>query len=143
MHFGAVEDGYKRYLTTFNQWYKEGLIDQGFSDAGPRSGERKDDQWPGRRFHGEWAGSRMGTWITAAQKTDPNYMLVAAPIRRWKRVQSREMGQIDNRYPNQGCVAITTSCKNVELAARLLDYAYSRGRPYAFQLSVLKGNPIP
>ena len=27
VHFGATEPGYKDYLTTFNQWYEEGLLD--------------------------------------------------------------------------------------------------------------------
>ena len=83
-----------------------------------------------------WAGSRMGTWITAAQKTDPNYMLVAAPYPTLEKGAKPEMGQIDNRYPNQGCVAITTSCKNVELAARLLDYAYSEEGHMLFNFGI-------
>ena len=35
------------------------------------------------------------------------------------------MGQMDNNYIGTGSAAITTSCKNVEAAARLLDYAFS------------------
>ena len=35
------------------------------------------------------------------------------------------MGQRDNNYLGTGSAAISTTCKNVEIVARLLDYAYS------------------
>lgn len=135
VHFGAVEDGYKQYLTTFNQWYKEGLIDQDLATLALDQVSAKMTNGQGGASMG-WAGSRMGTWITAAQKTDPNYMLVAAPYPTLEKGAKPEMGQIDNRYPNQGCVAITTSCKNVELAARLLDYAYSEEGHMLFNFGI-------
>lgn len=135
VHFGAVEDGYKQYLTTFNQWYKEGLIDQDLATLALDQVSAKMTNGQGGASMG-WAGSRMGTWITAGQKTDPNYMLVAAPYPTLEKGAKPEMGQIDNRYPNQGCVAITTSCKNVELAARLLDYAYSEEGHMLFNFGI-------
>ncbi|WP_246240865.1 extracellular solute-binding protein [Anaerocolumna sedimenticola] len=124
VHFGAVEDGYKQFLTTFAQWYKEGLIDQDLATLGK-------DQVSAEMTNGSsgatigWAGSTMGVLIAAATATDPNYMLQAAPVPTLKKGDFPEMGQIENRYPNQGGVAITTSCKDIETAARLLDYAYS------------------
>ena len=135
VHFGAVEEGYKQYLTTFHQWYEEGLLDQDLATLAL-------DQVSAKMTSGQagasigWAGSRMGTWISAAQKTDPDYMLVGAPVPTLEKGVKPEMGQIDNRYPNQGCVAITTSCKNVELAARLLDYAYGEEGHMLFNFGI-------
>ncbi len=122
--FGAVEDGYKQFLATFAQWYKEGLIDQDIATLAL-------DQVSAKMTNGSagasigWAGSRMGVWINAAIATDPNYNLVAAPVPTLNKGDYPEMGQIENKYSNQGGVAITSQCKDIEAAARLLDYAYS------------------
>ncbi|MGB8454261.1 MAG: extracellular solute-binding protein [Anaerocolumna sp.] len=135
IHFGAVEDGYKQFLGTFAQWYKEGLIDQDLATLGK-------DQVSAEMTNGSagasmgWAGSSMGVWINAALATDPNYMLEAAPVPTLNKGDHPEMGQIENRYPNQGGVAITTSCKDVETAARLLDYAYSDAGHMLFNFGI-------
>lgn len=124
VHYGAVEDGYKQYLETMHQWYVEGLID-------PDIATQQFDQVSAKMTNGTsgasigWAGSRMGVWTTAALETDPKYALSPAPVPTLKKGEKAAMGQIDNAVPNQGGVAITTSCKNVEAAARLLDWAYS------------------
>ena len=71
-----------------------------------------------------FAGSRMGAWINAGVTSEPDYMLVAAPYPTLEKGAQPEFGQIDNQYTGPASVAITTSCKDVERAARLLDYAY-------------------
>lgn len=124
IHFGAVEDGYKQFLETFATWYEEGLIDQDIATLAL-------DQVSAKMTNGSagasigWAGSRMGVWMKAAQETDPNYLLVAAPYPTLEKGAYPEMGQVENKYSNQGGVAITTQCEDIELAARFLDYAYS------------------
>lgn len=124
VHYGAVEDGYRQYLETMHQWYEEGLID-------PDIATQQFDQVSAKMTNGTtgasigWAGSRMGVWTTAAIETDPGYALSPAPVPTIKKGDRAKMGQIDNAVPNQGGVAITTSCKDVEVAARLLDWAYS------------------
>ena len=135
VHFGPAEEGYKQYLTLFKQWYDEKLIDQDLATLAL-------DQVSAKMTSGDagasigWAGSRMGTWINAAVKTDPDYMLVAAPYPTLKKGDTPQMGQIDNRYPNQACVAITTSCKDVETAARLMDYAYGESGHMLFNFGI-------
>ncbi|MBR4671404.1 MAG: extracellular solute-binding protein [Butyrivibrio sp.] len=124
VHYGAVEDGYKQYLETMHQWYEEGLID-------PDIATQQFDQVSAKMTNGTsgasigWAGSRMGVWTTAAIETEPNYALSPAPVPTLNKGDRAPMGQIDNAVPNQGGVAITTSCKDIEAAARLLDWAYS------------------
>lgn len=135
IHFGATEQGYKDYLTLFHKWYAEGLLD-------PDLATLALDQVSAKITSGEagaslgWAGSRMGTWINAAIQTDPDFMLAAAPYPTLNKGEYPEFGQIDNQYPNQGCVAITKSCKNVELAARLMDYAYSEEGHMLFNFGI-------
>ncbi|MDF2484058.1 MAG: transporter substrate-binding protein [Herbinix sp.] len=135
IHFGAVEDGYKQFLTTFANWYKEGLIDQDLATLAL-------DQVSAKMTNGSagasvgWAGSRMGVWIKAATATDPNYMLEAAPYPTLNKGDKPEFGQIENRYSNQGGVAITTSCEDIEAAARLLDYAYGEAGHMLFNFGI-------
>lgn len=135
VHYGAAEEGYKQYLELFHQWYDEKLIDQDLATLAL-------DQVSAKMTSGDagasigWAGSRMGTWINAAIQTNPDYMLVCAPYPTINKGDTPEMGQIDNRYPNQGCVAITTSCKDVEAAARLMDYAYSEEGHMLFNFGI-------
>lgn len=135
IQYGAVQDGYKEYLTTIAQWYKEGLVDQDLATLGL-------DQVSAKITNGDtgasigWAGSRMGVWINAAIATDENYSLVAAPYPTVNKDDFPEFGQKENRYTGQGTVAITTSCEDVETVARLLDYAYSEAGHMLFNFGV-------
>lgn len=135
VHYGPAEEGYKEYLELFRQWYSEGLIDKDLATLAL-------DQVSAKITSGEagasigWAGSRMGTWINAAVKTNPDFMLVCAPYPTINKGDKPEMGQIDNRYPNQGCVAITTSCENIEAAATLMDFAYGEEGHLMFNFGV-------
>ena len=123
-HFGAAESNFKDYLTTMHQWYSEGLLDADLATA-------EFDQVSAKMSNGTagascgWAGSRMGTWTNAALEADPNYDLEPAPVPTLTKGDTAKMGPLENAVPNQGGVAITTSCKDVETAARMLDWAYS------------------
>lgn len=124
--YGAVEDGYKEYLKKMNQWMSEGLLDADLATL-------TNDQVAAKITNGSagasfaWGGSGMGNWTRAGQATDPNYKLVPAPYPTLKAGEKPEMGHRDNPYPGGlGCAAISSDCKNVELAAKLLDYAYSK-----------------
>lgn len=124
VHFGGTEEGYKEYLSTFSQWYAEGLID-------PDVATLKNDQVSAKMTNGTsgasmgQAGSRMGTWIAAAEQSTPDYMLVAAPQPTTEKGKTAEFGYVEIPYSGRASVAITTSCKDVESAARLMDWAYS------------------
>lgn len=123
VHFGAVEDGYKQFLTTMAQWYKEGLIDKDLATL-------KSDQVSAKITNGlsgasmGQAGSRMGTWTAAARESNPSFKLAAAPPPSLVKGEKAEFGQIEVPYSGKASVAITTSCKDIERAARLMDYAY-------------------
>lgn len=123
IHFGAVEDGYKEYLMLMNRWMKEGLIDVDLATL-------TNDQVAAKITNGTsgaafaWCGSGLGNWTKAGRATNPDYTLVPAPYPTLDGSKPK-MGQRDNNYVSMGSAAITTSCENVELAARLLDYGYS------------------
>lgn len=124
IHYGAVEDGYKQYLQTMNQWMSEGLIDVDLATlTSDQVTAKVTNGMSGASFG--WCGSHLGTWTEAGKATDAAFTLVPAPYPTLEKGQMPEFGQKDNAYIGTGSAVITTSCKNVELAARLLDYAYS------------------
>ena len=124
VHFGAAEENYKDYLAVMNQWYAEGLLDADIATQQFEQVSAKMTNGSSGASTG-WAGSRAGVWTTSALATDPNYNLQPCPVPTSDKVSKVTMGQLENVVPNQGGVAITTSCKDVEAAARLLDWAYS------------------
>lgn len=122
--YGAVQDGYKEYLQLMNKWMKQGLIDVDLLTL-------TEEQVAAKIINGSsgasfgYCGSGMGNWINAGKAKDESYNLVAAPYPTQDKGTKPEMGQRDNNYIGIGSAAISTSCQNVELAAKLLDYAYS------------------
>ena len=122
--YGAVQDGYKEYLQLMNKWMKQGLIDVDLLTlTGEQVVAKLTNGSAGASFG--YCGSGMGNWINAGKAKDENYNLVAAPYPTLDKGTKPEMGQRDNNYIGIGSAAISTSCENIELAARLLDYAYS------------------
>lgn len=123
VHYGPVEEGYREYLTTMNQWYQEGLID-------PDIGTVQLDQVSAKMTNDSagaslgWNGSRMGLWTSAGQETNPDYDLEPAPVPVVNEGDAAFIGPMDNLVVNNGGTAITTSCQDIEAAARMLDWAY-------------------
>jgi putative aldouronate transport system substrate-binding protein len=125
VHYGPIEDGFKNYLKTFAKWYSEGLID-------PDLPSLTTDQVAAKMTSGKsaatWSfrGSRMGSWIPAGQATNPDYMLKAVP---WPTLDNSEnppeYGFAAGLFDGLGA-AITTSCTDIERAARALDYSFGK-----------------
>lgn len=124
VHYGAIEDGYREYLKTMNQWMVEGLIDVDLATlTGDQVSAKITNGSAGAAFG--WCGSHMGSWTEAGKATNPDFDLAPAPYPTVNKGETPAFGQKDNNYIGTGSAAITTSCKDVALAARLLDYAYS------------------
>lgn len=121
--FAPAQAEYKDYLMTMNQWYQEGLIDK---DIATLNGDQVTAKMTSDKSGASvgWAASRMQVFMTSAQKTNPDYLLVPTPIPTLEKGAIPEYGYMENKFPDVAA-AITSSCKNVELAARLLDYGYS------------------
>lgn len=121
--FAPAQAEYKDYLMTMNQWYQEGLIDK---DIATLNGDQVTAKMTSDKSGASvgWAASRMQVFMTSAQKTNPDYLLVPTPIPTLEKGAAPEYGYMENKFPDVAA-AITSSCKNVELAARLLDYGYS------------------
>jgi putative aldouronate transport system substrate-binding protein len=125
VHYGPVEDGRREYLRTFARWYEEGLIDPDLATLRTQQVSAKMVSGAAGASFGT-LGSRMGAWLDAALPGNPNYNLVAAPYPVLKKGDKVKMTAIETPYNGNGATSITTKSKNPELAARLLDWGYSR-----------------
>ena len=121
--YGYNEPEYKDFLTTMNDWYKRGLLDKNFS---VNDGKTIDAQFmngdTGVVYGGITGG--IGVYTAAAKANGSNLRPVALPFPTHKKGELPEFGQKTSVVSTLSC-AIAESCKNKELAMRVLDYMYS------------------
>lgn len=122
--FGPAEKGFKEYLSLFNSWYKEGLLDKNIATVDTKALDGSFASGGTGASIGN-AGGGIGKWQPLIQAKDPKVQLVAAPYPVLKKGDTPKFGQKDRPYSSGGIVAITASAKDPELATRLLDYGYS------------------
>lgn len=129
VQYGPALPQTKEYLREMNKWFQEGLLDQNISNVEQKvidSNILNNDTVATVGY----AGSTIGTYMSS------DVDMVAAPNPVLNKGEVSGFGQKDNRYVSSNCAAITTSCKNVELAARFLDYAYSEKGSLLFNFGV-------
>jgi putative aldouronate transport system substrate-binding protein len=124
VHHGVLEPGFRQYLETMARWYKEGLIDQDFPSQSRETVAAKITSGVSGATEGS-IQSGMMTWNAAAQKTNPGFLLRMLPGLALRKGDKPGYGFASSPYSGSGNAAITAKCKNVEAAARLLDYGYS------------------
>lgn len=121
--YGYLEPGYKEYLNTMSQWYKEGLIDKDFASI--------DGATVDKKMTSNVSGATIGwqyyieKYNSAVQESDPEADFVAAPYPSAVKGGLPEFGQLDNAYAGTSSAAISATTKNVEAAMRWLDYAFT------------------
>lgn len=122
--FGPYEKGYKDWLTTMNQWYKEGLIDNNFATNDSKA---KDADVLGGKTGAVpvYPGSDLGKYLPALKAKDANATLVPTPVPVLKKGEKPQFGYMLNNFLAGTGVAITTSCKDPDLAAKFLNFGYS------------------
>lgn len=118
--YGPAEPGYKEYLKKMNEWYEAGLIDKNiFSIDGNTVMAHMLGGVSGAAVNS--IGGGMGKMISSA--TDEKFDLVAAPYPVLERGQKPEFGHYNNPI-SAITISITTDCKDVDSAMKLLDYGY-------------------
>ncbi|MEG0742922.1 MAG: ABC transporter substrate-binding protein, partial [Clostridia bacterium] len=80
--------------------------------------------------------SGIGVWTKAMQATDPSVELIAAPFPVLNEGDTRYIAGANYRFQGAFSAAITTSCKDVDAALKLLDYAYSPEGDMLFNFGV-------
>lgn len=129
VHFGPVEPQYKEAVNLLRQWYSEGLIDKDFALADKKAIDAKllNDKAGAVIYY----NSAIATWIDSKKQKDPKFDIVGAPYPTLKKGEVHFSGNFVNKHNFGFSAAITTKCKNVEIAAKWLDYAYGdEGRKF-------------
>ncbi|MDR0269953.1 extracellular solute-binding protein [Paenibacillus sp.] len=120
--FGPIQPEYKEFLTTMNQWYKEGLLDKDF--AAPND-KLFDAKMTGNQMGAAlvYNGGGIGKYANLMKDKDPNFNLVAAPYPVLHKGDQPIWGQKDFATNGIGA-AISTSNPNPIETVKWLDYAY-------------------
>ena len=124
VYHGAIQPERKAYLTEIRKWYAEGLLDNDYFAVDRNTQQTKVlNNLVGATYAP--GGSGIGTWLPAMQKSDPSVRMVSASPMTPVKGRNSKFAKINDVYDKGGySAAITTSCKNIEAAARLLDYNY-------------------
>lgn len=120
--YGIIEPGYKEFLTTMYEWYKEGLIDKDFAI---RDEKNIDDLFTSGRAGAMFQSyGRFPEYITAGRKNDVGFGLSGVPNPVKMTGEKLHFRQIN--YHNKGTSAIiTAACKNPVEVVKWLNYAYT------------------
>lgn len=121
--FGPAQPEFKDFLNTMRKWYQEGLIDKNVATSDTKAVDANITNGKSGATFG-YNGGTLGKYLTAMKEKDPKFDLVAVPYPTLKAGEKAKLGQKDFAYSPNGSVAITTKCKNVDIAAKLLDYGY-------------------
>ena len=122
---GALEAGYKAFVTEFHKWYEEGLLDQNLPAVDSKAIDAQilnGNTGATTAFN----GSGLGRYLQAKKEEgDTQFDLVAVKNPTLIKGTTPEFGQKDFPYSGNNCVAISAQSKHKELAAQYLDYAFS------------------
>lgn len=122
--FGPIDPGYKDFITTMAQWYKEGLIDPDFATSDANAFNAKIQNSIGGATYFGGIGGAVGGNITTARAQTPDFTLVG--VNNPKGSDGKSHSSTGNIVSNvSGGCAITSSCKYPAAAAKFLDYYYS------------------
>ena len=118
-------ENFKTYLMTMNKWYEEGLVDVDLATIKNNQVAAKVAAGTVGASMGYLAGSMQKQLVTGmAESGIPEFSLVAAPVPQVTEGVPAEYAKASSLVAANGA-AITPQCKDVEAAARLLDYLYS------------------
>lgn len=122
--FGPGEKAYKDMLIFMAKLYKEGLLDKNFSTTDKKTMDANMLNGKSGATYGS-GGSHVGTYMNTMKDKDPKYNVVGVKQPVLKKGEKLKYGNISPLLDPTVQAVITTKCKNVEIAARYLDYGYS------------------
>lgn len=119
VHYAYIEDAYKEFLMKMNTWYKDGLIDANLAqnldtdiDTAMSAGTAFSCIASG--------GNGIGAYIDANADSE-TYSVAGCQYP----TLDGSYAKFTGGWPFDRQVGITQSCKNPEIAMRVLDYGYS------------------
>lgn len=121
--YGIVEPGFKEGISLLADWYSKGLIDRNIASTDAASVKTAIINGMSATTVGATGGG-IGTWMRA-MAGDDTFDLEPASYPVLKNGERPFYGhRINPVWPEEGA-SISTSCKNIKAAAKVLDYAYS------------------
>ncbi len=124
VQYGPLSEGYKEYVTLMAQWYSEGLIDPDFTST-----ITFDDgvaMMSGNLCSATSEHSGVLDYVNSlGVAIDPDFKFVAAPTPVLNEGDQLHYGYIHGGAPITKSAAISTSCEDPVLAARLLDQLFT------------------
>lgn len=122
--FGPMDAGYVDYIHMMNSWYEEGLIDPDFTSTitfDDGIAMLSGDLCAGGSDH-----SGLISYINIlGSELNPDFKFVAAPYPVLEEGQTLHYGFIKGGANINNSAAITTACKNPEIAVKLLDQLFT------------------
>lgn len=121
VHFGAIEDEYLNFLTLFNRWMEEGILDP---DLFTQDIDAFYSKIASERTGFVWGntGGELGK-IETMKKNIPNMDFEPVPNPVQNKGDVFRVNKGNYRVDSIGAV-ISATCKNMEAAARVIDYNY-------------------
>ncbi len=129
--FGPLEPGYKEFLTKMNDWYKKGLLDKNLFSVDSQTVSSNVTSGVCGASVGAIGGG-IGKWMTNAPE---GFDLVAAPYPVLEKGQIPQFGHKTSQVYSQS-IAITTDCRDIDAAMKLLDYGYSEEGRMLFNFGI-------
>lgn len=122
--YGAVEPEYKEALIIANRWFKNGLLDPNFVSA---EDKMISSQILGGKTGASFlsGGREIGQFLSDGVKPSKEFNLQAISFPGETKGEKNSNVGVYTRMNSQSS-AITTQCKNPALAAKVLDYAYTK-----------------
>lgn len=125
IQYGYLDAEYKDSLEFLNKLYKDGLLDKNFNSTDRKAQDSNMLNGKSGATYGPGGGS-LGVWLDAMKGKDPKYDLVAVNFPAKKAGDKITKGAFTSGLDRGTQIAITAKCKDVETAARFLDYGYSK-----------------
>ncbi|SHI02654.1 extracellular solute-binding protein [Clostridium grantii] len=120
--FGSIQPEYKEFLAEFKKWYEEGLIDADIASLdGTQITAKMLSEQSGASMGPR--GGTLGGWRDSTQG-DENFNFIGVKYPTLVKGEKPKFAQKTFAVQGNGA-CITTSCKDVITAIRLLDWNYS------------------
>lgn len=122
--YGPVEPAFKEFMAQLVSWGQQGFLH-------PDTFTMTQAQWDTQILNGNISsgvmlvGGGIGRMTTLARGTQPKFKLQGVQYPSLKAGGRSAFGQLENVYPGGGSAAITTACRNIDAALKVLDFPYS------------------
>ena len=145
--YGPVEPEFKTALEGRNRWFNEGLLVKNFISADSALVNSNVLNGHTGLSYGS-GGSNLGQWLSSAESTGTPLDMTGMPCTTDVKGTLPKFVAANNTYAPHGAVAISSSCKIPELAAKVLDYGFTDEGAFFFNFgtegvsyNMVDGNP--